>query len=120
MPKLLLPCFAAWLVPGAGHLLLGKWGRGIVFFATIALLFALGLVQDGELFALQPGFFGFLKFFANVSTGTLYLIGKSMGLGQGDIHSFAYEYGNTFLYTAGLLNLLLVVDTFDIAKGRKS
>ena len=30
-----------------------------------------------------------------------------------------YEYGNTFLIVAGLLNALVVIDAFDIAMGRK-
>jgi hypothetical protein len=30
-----------------------------------------------------------------------------------------YEYGSTFLLTAGLMNLLLILDAFDIASGRK-
>ncbi len=44
---------------------------------------------------------------------------KLMGWGEGDVTSYAYEYGNTFLFTAGLLNMLLVVDAFDISQGRK-
>jgi len=30
-----------------------------------------------------------------------------------------YEYGNAFLIVAGLLNMLVVVDAWDIALGRK-
>ena len=30
-----------------------------------------------------------------------------------------YEYGNTFLVAAGLLNSLVVLDAYDIALGRK-
>ena len=30
-----------------------------------------------------------------------------------------FEYGNTFLIVAGLLNLLVVLDTYDVAHGRK-
>ena len=31
----------------------------------------------------------------------------------------SYEYGNTFLIVAGLLNMLVVLDAYDIALGRK-
>jgi len=31
-----------------------------------------------------------------------------------------YEYGNTFLLVAGLLNYLVMLDAFDIAAGRKA
>ena len=117
--KTILACFLAWLVPGGGHIFLNRWLRGGLFFACVLTPFWLGLSMDGRLFGLTPGFFGILKFLAGLSTGIFYFIGKLAGLGTGDITSFGYEYGNTFLYTAGLLNMLLIVDAFDIAKGRK-
>ncbi|MDA2938075.1 hypothetical protein MYX75_07425 [Acidobacteria bacterium AH-259-A15] len=112
-------CTIAWLVPGAGHLLLKKWARGILFFTAIMVLFFCGLAMEGRLFGLSPGFFGVLKFIADAGAGLPYVLGKLVGWGQGDVTSYGYEYGNTFLFTAGLLNMLLVVDTFDIAQGRK-
>jgi hypothetical protein len=42
-----------------------------------------------------------------------------MGVGRGDVVVITYEYGNTFIIAAGLLNMLVVLDVFDIAKGRK-
>ncbi len=42
-----------------------------------------------------------------------------MAWGEGNVTNYGYEYGNTFLFTAGLLNMLIVVDAFDIARGRK-
>jgi hypothetical protein len=30
-----------------------------------------------------------------------------------------YEYGNAFLIVAGLLNMLVLLDAFDVAEGRK-
>ncbi|MGH9340606.1 MAG: DUF6677 family protein [Acidobacteriota bacterium] len=119
MSKAALACLAAWLVPGGGHLLLHRWRRGLLFLAVVLLLFVLGLIQDGHLASLEPGFFGFLKFFANAAIGLPYLLGNWLGWGGGNIRAFGYEYGNTFLYTAGLLNMLLIVDAFDIALGRK-
>ena len=35
--------------------------------------------------------------------------------GMGDVRSVTYEYGNAFLIVAGLLNLLVVIDAFDVA-----
>ena len=120
MPRTILLCLFAWLVPGGGHLLLKKWGRAVLFCAVVIVLFCFGLSMDGRLFGLTPGFFGFLKFFADLSIGFPYLLGKWAGWGVGDIRSFGYEYGNTYIYTAGLLNMLVVLDTFDIAEGRRS
>ncbi|MEJ2086696.1 MAG: hypothetical protein P8Y44_13665, partial [Acidobacteriota bacterium] len=39
---------------------------------------------------------------------------------QGNVVAPGYEYGSAFMLTAGLMNLLLVLDVFDIARGRKS
>ena len=112
-------CFCAWMIPGAGHIFLNRWRRGLVFLAVISSLFGLGLYMDGRLFDWGPGFFGLLKFVANLAIGLPYLAGQALGLGAGQITAPGYEYGNTYLYTAGLLNMLLVVDTFDISLGRK-
>ncbi len=120
MSSSLYTCFIAWLVPGAGHFLLGKYKRAALFFAVVLILFVLGLYQDGVLFGLSPGLFGVLKFFADACLGAPYLLGKVLGWGNGDIRSYGYEYGNAYLYTAGLLNALIVLDAFDIKQGRKS
>ena len=42
-----------------------------------------------------------------------------MGAGGGEVTAATFEYGNTFLIVAGLLNFLVVLDAFDIAMGRK-
>lgn len=119
MSSAIIACVCAWLVPGGGHLYLRKWGRGLIFLGIVLLLFSLGIWMDGNLFSLQAGFFGVLRFFADVSMGLPYIIGKAVGIGHGKVTDFGYEYGNTYLYTAGLINMLLVVDSFDIALGRK-
>lgn len=119
MIKTGMACIVAWLVPGGGHLLLGKYGRGALFLGVILVLFGAGLFMDGELFGWEPGFFGFLKFLADAAIGLPYLIGCALHWGLGDIQSSQYEYGNTYIYIAGLLNMLVIVDVFDIAQGRK-
>lgn len=119
MTKTSIACLIAWLIPGAGHLYLRKTKRAAVFFCLVLLLFGLGLYMEGRLFTLEAGFFGFLRFFADAAIGLPYILAKTVGWGAGNIRSFGYEYGNTYLYTAGLINMLLVLDTFDIAQGRK-
>ncbi len=98
---------------------LKRWKRGATFLVALFIMFSLGLYQDGQLFSWGPGFFGFLKFFADAALGLPYIIGKMAGWGSADIRLYGYEYGNAYLYTAGLLNMLLIVDVFDIAVGRK-
>jgi hypothetical protein len=112
----------AWAVPGAGHVLLGRRGRGIAFFCIIAFLFVVGLSLDGELYAITTVQWGSLRMLAACGTmgsGLLYFAGQALHAG-GNIRSQTYEYGTAFTLTAGLMNLLLVIDCYDIASGRKS
>ncbi len=113
-------CAAAWAIPGAGHLLLGRFGRGLVFLVTLPLMFAAGLWLEGQIFSFdfsQP--LVALEAFADLGIGLLYIGTAAMGLGGGRVVAVTYEYGNTFLLVAGLLNMLVVLDAFDIAEGRK-
>jgi hypothetical protein len=61
---------------------------------------------------------------ANLGAGILYFASWLTGIGFGDDPMQAaratYEYGNTFLLIAGLMNYLAMLDAFDIAAGRKS
>lgn len=111
---------AAWLLPGAGHLLQRRLHKGIVFLIAIPAMFVIGLGLNGRLFPFelsQP--LVALAAFASVGNGLPYFIAKFMGLGQGVVTAASYEYGNTFLIVAGLLNMLVVLDAYDIALGRK-
>lgn len=116
-----LACLAAALVPGLGHAVMRKWDRAVVFFASITLMFFIGVGLQGRVFG--PDFadlFSSLKFIADAGVGLLYWVARLRGLGVGEPTAYTYDFGNVFLYVAGLLNMLVVVDTFDIARGRKS
>lgn len=110
----------AWLVPGLGHLFLRRIGRGIVFFLLVVTAVAAGYLLQGELYRPQQG--------KPLSTlGTLGAMGMGLpyfllrfGLGYaGDLMGRGYEYGSAFLLTAGLMNWLLVLDVWDIGRGKK-
>jgi hypothetical protein len=113
-------CVAGACVPGLGHALLRKWDRAIVFFGSIAVMFALGLRLEGRLFGPDFGtFFSTLKFLADAGSGLFYWVSMLGGSGAGDPTAYTYDYGNVFIYVAGLLNMLVVIDAFDISMGRK-
>jgi hypothetical protein len=115
-----LVCLAAWAVPGAGHLWFGQRFKGLVFLVTLPLMFAVGLWLDGRLFPFEPSQpLVALAALADVAIGVTYVIAKALHLGQGDVIAITYEYGNAFLIVAGLLNVLVVIDAWDIALGRK-
>jgi TM2 domain-containing membrane protein YozV len=111
----------AYLVPGAGHLYLGRRGRAIAFFLIVVVMFLIGISIDGELYTLARAGDSALRRLAAGGTagaGLLYFVSLMMGV-HGDITSITYEHGTAFAITAGLMNLLLMLDVFDIAQGRK-
>ncbi len=112
---------AGWLVPGAGHLLLGQMQKALVFFVTLAVMFTAGIWFGGRLFPFQPSDpLVFLAAAAEWTLGLPRMVAGLGGLGQGDVVAPTYEYGNTFLIAGGLLNALIVLDAFDLAAGRKA
>jgi hypothetical protein len=116
-------CVGGLLVPGLGHLLLGRWVRGALLLISVLLMFVLGLGMHGAL-AAPPGSGEWISFktlnaFANAGTGLLYVIALKAGYGAGVPTAQTADYGWLFLVVAGLLNYLIVFDAFDIARGRK-
>jgi hypothetical protein len=119
----------AWLLPGVGHLLQGHWLRALVLGGAVWICFVCGLVMGGHMFTIgneDQGLSALLKvppMIANLGAGLLYLISWFFGVGFADDPQAAaratYEYGNTFLLIAGLLNYLGMLDAFDISAGRK-
>jgi hypothetical protein len=113
-------CAAGWLVPGLAHLLLRRWGRGLVFGAAIVAMFVLGIVMKGKLYGMAPAQpLHVFAFIANAGAGLCYAVAQYLGLGEGVLSNPDYDYGNTYLWVAGLLNYLVLLDAFDIAQGRK-
>jgi hypothetical protein len=118
-PTQLLICLAGWAIPGSGHLWLRR-RKGVVFLAALPLMFAIGLALEGRLFPFEPSQpLVALAAIADVGIGIPYFIARSLGYGAGRVVAVTYEYGNAFLIVAGLMNLLVVIDAFDIAAGRK-
>jgi hypothetical protein len=113
-------CVAAWLVPGAGHLMQGRRQKGLIFLIALPLMFAIGLFLEGRLFpfVFSEPLVG-LAAVANLGMGIPYFIARGLGLGPGVVTAASYEYGNTFLIVSGLLNMLVAIDAYDVRLGRK-
>lgn len=119
-PPLPLVLALAWAVPGSAHLWLGRRQKGVVFLVALLLMFATGLLLEGRLFPFdfaQP--LVALAALANLGMGVPYLLALLSGAGRGTVVAVTYEYGNAFLIVAGLLNMLVLLDAFDVAEGRK-
>jgi hypothetical protein len=110
----------AWLIPGLGHIYVKRWRRGLAFFLLIVASIWVGCTLQGNLYrplANQP--LSVLATFGAMGMGLPYFLLRSVFGYTGDIVSPGYEYGTAFLLTAGLMNLLLVLDAWDIARGKK-
>ena len=117
---------AAWALPGAGHIIQKRWLRGILLGGAVWAMFLIGLWLGGHLYAVSGKEHGLstllqlLPMIANFGSGLLYLVCLVANIGFTDnAQLVTYEYGNTFLLVAGLLNYLAMLDAFDIAAGRK-
>jgi hypothetical protein len=109
-------------VPGAGHLFLGRRARAVAFFCIVVAMFAIGLGIGGGLYTVATSRGALLRVLASygsMGSGLLYVAARATGP-LGEVASSTFEYGSTFTLTAGLMNLLLVLDCYDIAIGRKS
>jgi hypothetical protein len=131
--KWLPPVLLAWLIPGSGHFLLKKHVRGGLLAAAVAAMFLLGIMMQGATF--QKAYFDLSEmnpppdiltkvitiggFAGNISTGILYMMTAWFGYDQADVAGHVHDYGTKFLVGAGLLNILAMVDAFEIATRKK-
>ena len=109
----------AWLVPGLGHFLLGRRLRGAVFAVLILGSLIFGALLDGRMpwiFAGSPLFI--LMTFGAMGSGAAYFLLRNFGF-TGDPTAWGYDYGGAFVVTAGLMNLLLLLDVHDICWGKE-
>jgi len=114
----------AWIIPGGGHFLLKRPGRGGLIAASVTAMFLLGLMMRGALFSPQTGdllttviYVG--GFIGNLMSGLLYFVTVWLGYSQPDVAGAVHDYGTKFLVAAGLLNVLAMVDAYEIATGKK-
>jgi hypothetical protein len=108
------------MIPGAGQFRSGRRARGIFFFTIVALMFLFGMALDGKVYDFERG--NLLSVFAtlcSLGSGMWNLGARLWGMGA-DPLSRTYEYGNAFILTAGLLNLLVFAEAWDLCGKRSS
>jgi len=111
---------AGWFIPGLGHGLQRKYARAAIFFVCITAMAGLGLLMDGRIFEYQTeNPLTILEFFSDLGYGLLYLLSRLTPIGLGKLSSLSFEYGTAYIAGAGLLNYLVALDAFDIARGKK-
>lgn len=138
-----LAILAGWAVPGLGHVLVGRLRRGLLFGLLVWGGFGLGLAHDGRLALRDPRqpVLTSLQVVANLGVGPADALARIAVYGapvyafDAPLHersigpleqtfrdrarSALSIYGTAYLWTAGLMNLLLLFDIWDIGLGRK-
>jgi hypothetical protein len=111
---------AGWLLPGGGHLMLGKWVRGLLLMLSIGAMFAIGLALQGKIYSTSTGEpLDILGFAGDLGAGLLFVLARAMGWGQAPVLVAVADYGTRFIVVSGLLNLVAAVDAHSLASGRK-
>ena len=148
--RLVVACVLAWLLPGAGHWYLGRRSRAVVFFCLITVSFVLGVLLHGRfsVYDRRQPVLSVFQVVACLGSGPMEMATRaalygapiykmpdedSVGVGERSnpvsrvgkalrsrTQEYDSSYGTAYLWTAGMMNLLLLLDVFDIGVGRKS
>jgi len=111
---------AAWMLPGAGHVLLRQITRGIAVFFSVGALAGIAVAVHGRLFGPHStDFFDFLGYVADCGAGLFFLLAQKWNNGGPDVAHAAGDYGTRFFAAAGVLNVLAAVDAYRIARGEE-
>ena len=118
--RLVRLCAAGWLVPGAGHYLQGHRWRALVLFLAIVIMFGFGLLMKGQFFSTgSASYLETLGYFGELCVGLPMPVASFFGYSGGDPFFASADFGTAFLVSAGMLNVLSILDAYDIALGRK-
>ena len=110
---------AGWAVPGLGHLLMHRRGKALAYFLCVASLAVAGLLMHGEVFnSSVTDMFDRLGFLADLGSGGLYLFARSVWQAVPNMAHASGDYGTRMFAAAGVLNLLTVLEAFEMGSRR--
>jgi hypothetical protein len=111
---------AGWIVPGLGHLLMRRWSKAAVYFLCVGGLACAGLAMRGGVFAAgAEDLFDRLGFFADLGTGIFYFLAHAIQTAGPDVAHATGDYGTRMFAAAGMINLLTVLEAYEIGRGRR-
>jgi uncharacterized protein DUF6677 len=112
---------AAWIVPGLGHLMLRRWTSAAAYFVCVGGLALAGLLMRGAVFGPSAAdIFDRLGFFADLGAGGFYFLAHTFQRVAPDVAHASGDYGTRMFATAGVLNLLTVLEAYEIGSGRRT
>ena len=108
---------AGWLIPGLGHLLLRRWSKAAVYFLCVGGLACAGLAMRGGVFGpTAEDLFDRLGFMADLGAGIFYFLAHQFQTAGPDVAHATGDYGTRLFAAAGMLNLLTVLEAYDIGR----
>ncbi len=115
---LLIVGLLGWLVPGGGHVMLGKRKHAAVIFVTIALTLCIGL-YIGSIGVINP--VGAKPWYVAqvMNTPAVAALGQMTRGGGYHVYGRPSEIGQIYTSIAGLLNLLCIVNAVYLAHLRR-
>lgn len=116
-----LATVGGWIIPGLGHLLLRRWGRGIVIFLCIGLMAVLGYRLGGQVFPVHStSVYAVLGHWSEAGMGGFYFLWRLLEPAGANLARSSGDVGTRVLAIAGLLNFLCVADAYEISRRSKS
>jgi hypothetical protein len=108
-----------WLLPGAGHLWLGRARKGLVLFALVAGTFLAGaLLARGRTVTFDENPFYYIgQIGSGLTLGVTQWMASDGMPPTNDTARPEVDAGLLYMSVAGLLNLLLVLNVFDLVLG---
>ncbi len=109
----------AWLIPGAGHVWLGRAGKGFFFFALVAGTFVAGcLLARGRTVTFDENPFYYIgQVGSGLTLGVTQWLASEGLPPRNESARPEVDPGLLYMSVAGLLNLLLVLNIFDLVLG---
>jgi len=113
-----------------------KFWRGAIFLLAILAMTGMGLAMGGKIYPLylekprtlfeifanlfkKENPLTLLAFFADLGNLLVYAASQLFAFGKGALERATFEFGTAYIAGAGLLNYLVALDAFDIARGKK-
>ncbi|MBI2932762.1 MAG: hypothetical protein HYY16_14030 [Planctomycetes bacterium] len=107
----------AWVCPGAGHALMGKWRKGLFFFAILVVTYVFGLWLSGwRTISFDDNPFYHVGQYGSGLTALLGAwLGDPKAFPRDDLPKSWFDPGLLYVCVAGLLNVVIMLSVLDIA-----
>jgi hypothetical protein len=113
-----LALLVAWLVPGAGHVVLGRWKKGLFFFSVLAATYLFGLWIVGfRAISWEDNPFYFVgQWGSGATTYLAHLMSVQKAYPRGDLHPSWFDPGLLYVCAVGLLNIVISLNVLEVKR----